>query len=488
MRSRSLWCHALLSCLFSAGFAYPQVVVTVSPTTASVQPSATQPFTPSVTAPGSADKAVTWSVNGIAGGNATVGTITADGHYTAPSVVPNPSSVSVMATSHADPSKSAAATVTIAALTAAKVVKVEVQNASGPVTPEQERLPFSLGDTLIVAVDNAAPLKKATATNPLGLFLNGLFINGIDALAVPNDPNDFQFQLEYTAANRDAWSQLFGCKTRNLGADCKVVAAVGLKDGSAVAEGSTQPLDLMLLPGIWAKFILVIPFLLAVATVILGRRSSMLRDTGAPRTDKKLGTYSLARCQMALWFVTIVFAFLYIYAVTGVVTAITTGALILMGIAAATALGAAAIDQNNQTASSTSLVQLSAERLSLQNQTQALDQQIKAAPQGDPNLAALQAQQQTVAQRLKAVNDQLAQTGPPQVAASEGLIKDILTDINGICFHRLQIVAWTVVLWVLFMSSLFGKLTMMDFDTTQLVLMGISGGTYLGFKLNEKQS
>jgi len=29
---------------------------------------------------------------------------------------------------------------------------------------------------------------------------------------------------------------------------------------------------------------------------------------------------------------------------------------------------------------------------------------------------------------------------------------------------------------------------MVDFDTTQLALMGVSGSTYLGFKLQEKQS
>jgi len=64
----------------------------------------------------------------------------------------------------------------------------------------------------------------------------------------------------------------------------------------------------------------------------------------------------------------------------------------------------------------------------------------------------------------------------------------LLTDVNGISFHRLQILVWMVVFWALFLSSVFGKLTMMDFDTTQLALMGISSTTYLGFKFGEKQS
>jgi len=75
-----------------------------------------------------------------------------------------------------------------------------------------------------------------------------------------------------------------------------------------------------------------------------------------------------------------------------------------------------------------------------------------------------------------------------EVAASEGFIQDLLSDENGISFHRLQVFGWTLVFWAVFVSMLFKKVTMVDFDATQLALMGISGSTYLGFKLQEKQS
>jgi hypothetical protein len=55
----------------------------------------------------------TWSVNGVAGGNAVFGTVTNDGLYVAPSMVPTPNVVTVMATATADTSKSATATVII---------------------------------------------------------------------------------------------------------------------------------------------------------------------------------------------------------------------------------------------------------------------------------------------------------------------------------------------------------------------------------------
>jgi hypothetical protein len=61
----------------------------------------------------SSNTAVTWSVNGIAGGSAQTGWITAGGVYTAPGDLPVERSVQITATSVADSAKSATATVTI---------------------------------------------------------------------------------------------------------------------------------------------------------------------------------------------------------------------------------------------------------------------------------------------------------------------------------------------------------------------------------------
>ena len=56
---------------------------------------------------------VTWSVNDIPGGNATVGTISATGLYTAPPVAPTPNVVTVKATSTVESSKFGTAQATI---------------------------------------------------------------------------------------------------------------------------------------------------------------------------------------------------------------------------------------------------------------------------------------------------------------------------------------------------------------------------------------
>lgn len=89
------------------------VSVTLSPASASVQVSKTQQFTATVS--GSSNSAVTWSVNGVGGGNSTVGSVASSGLYTAPATVPSIATVTITATSAADPTKSAQATVTVVA-------------------------------------------------------------------------------------------------------------------------------------------------------------------------------------------------------------------------------------------------------------------------------------------------------------------------------------------------------------------------------------
>jgi hypothetical protein len=68
-------------------------------------------------------------------------------------------------------------------------------------------------------------------------------------------------------------------------------------------------------------------------------------------------------------------------------------------------------------------------------------------------------------------------------------LMDILSDDAApgtrriITFHRFQIVVWTLVLGMVFVSNVLSDLVMPTFDSSVLLLMGISSGTYLGFKL-----
>ncbi len=104
------------------------VRVTLSPATVSVAIGDTQQFTAAVT--GSSNLAVTWSVNGTPGGDATFGIISATGSYTAPDALPSANAATITATSQADSSKSASAVVTLTAKLAAIDPIVAMQNSS----------------------------------------------------------------------------------------------------------------------------------------------------------------------------------------------------------------------------------------------------------------------------------------------------------------------------------------------------------------------
>jgi uncharacterized protein (DUF1800 family) len=85
--------------------------LTVTPASATLAGLSQQQFT-AKTSDGS-KPALTWSVNGVAGGNATLGTISATGLYTAPEFPPAPNTITISAVENADSSKSGKSGVTL---------------------------------------------------------------------------------------------------------------------------------------------------------------------------------------------------------------------------------------------------------------------------------------------------------------------------------------------------------------------------------------
>jgi hypothetical protein len=96
----------------------PAVTLTLSGAT-SVTLGASSKYAATVT--GSSDSAVTWSVNGVVGGDRILGSISTSGLYTAPATAPQPSKVTITATSNADPSVAQSLTVVLSAPKAAPV-------------------------------------------------------------------------------------------------------------------------------------------------------------------------------------------------------------------------------------------------------------------------------------------------------------------------------------------------------------------------------
>src|SRR5579864_3726541 len=68
--------------------------LTMTPASATVRAGDTQQFTATLTG---SSAVVTFSVNGVAGGNSSVGTISASGLFTAPAALPSPATVTITA-------------------------------------------------------------------------------------------------------------------------------------------------------------------------------------------------------------------------------------------------------------------------------------------------------------------------------------------------------------------------------------------------------
>lgn len=107
---RKYWLQTPLF-LFALALPLAAQTVTISPTPTTVNLDATRQFTKSVT--GATNTNVTWAVNGVTGGNATVGTISTTGLYTPPVAMPSPTTVTVRAISVANTTKFADATVNL---------------------------------------------------------------------------------------------------------------------------------------------------------------------------------------------------------------------------------------------------------------------------------------------------------------------------------------------------------------------------------------
>jgi hypothetical protein len=132
---------AFLAGCHSAGIATtttttpPAVTITLGAAPSSLSVGQTYQFSDTVA--NATNTGVTWAVAGVTGGNASVGTISASGLYTAPALVPTPQSVTISATSQADTTKSASTSVTINIALSVSLAGSGANTISLPVTSTQ---------------------------------------------------------------------------------------------------------------------------------------------------------------------------------------------------------------------------------------------------------------------------------------------------------------------------------------------------------------
>jgi hypothetical protein len=335
----------------------------------------------------------------------------------------------------------------------------------------------------------------AEQNNPSKLvpYINGLGIRGNYPEEIHASQNHLQFHLDITPANKQAWTDLLG---EPHAARKAVAFSVGLENQSPFdsAFDSTHPQWLTVIYPVYGWIALSVVVLTLILLIWLARKTNLIRDGSECPVPGKLRPYNLGRTQMAFWFFLIYASYTTIWLITGALDTITASLLALMGISAGTALSEAMIDSGKLSANAVQLQSLSAEKQSLeqtipefQTQIDALNARTALSPEDTTNRDSLNKQVQDRRARLALINPQLEQlAATADAAVSKGFIRDVLRDASGYSFHRFQIFAWTIVLGIIFVSSVYNNLTMPEFSATLLGLMGLSSGTYIGFKFPEK--
>ena len=74
---------------------------------------------------------------------------------------------------------------------------------------------------------------------------------------------------------------------------------------------------------------------------------------------------------------------------------------------------------------------------------------------------------------------------PPAISSS--FLEDILQDDLGYSVHRAQMFMWTVIMGVIFVTSVIRFQQIPQLDESLLSLMGISSGAYVGLKSMENK-
>jgi hypothetical protein len=319
----------------------------------------------------------------------------------------------------------------------------------------------ALRESIQVKVEHLDVLTNAAAaanTKPV-LFLNGQEMKGV--FGVEEYPGMLVFQLQRTTDNQDAWKPVL---SRPGLAPVSLVLSVGLP-GRPPVPTQWNDFQLTVLHTDWLAawgilFLIALSFFSYAA-----KKSSMLRESGPIPPDAPAGAeaaFSLGRCQMAWWFFIILAAYLFLFMVTWNFDTITAGTLGLMGIAAATAMAGATVDTSKNST-------MAAEKAQLQ---------IEAASVPPPS-----------AVRAVQITDSIAELDKQlRTPLHTTWLDDLLSDANGLSFHRFQMFVWTIVLGMIFVISAYTDLLMPDFSATLLGLMGISAGTYVGFKFPEQKN
>lgn len=182
-------------------------------------------------------------------------------------------------------------------------------------------------------------------------------------------------------------------------------------------------IPLTIIPLAWGIVSLVVIVLTLVVFTYLAKSTNLIRDPRPTTEPLAYRPYSLGRAQMAFWFLLISVCYVSLWLITGEYDTIGRSQFVLAIISSVTAVGSHLVS-------------------------------------GGPSNHA------------------------PKIR--KGFLVDLLSDANGVRFHRFQLCAWTLLLGLIFAATVYDDLVMPEFGDTLLALAGFSSATHVGFTYLEQ--
>lgn len=312
--------------------------------------------------------------------------------------------------------------------------------------------------------------KTGVSKTPTLLFDGIKMANLPSAITQLNDGRTLRvsFFLERNPQNkesREAWNALFKAKHDYL---MPIEVSLMVGDDLPLILQSAYPFHFYVAPTSEILFMIGGALLiLLVVYYLLVNKTNMLKD-------KNTGYFSLGKSQMTFWGLLVMLAFIGVWILTGTMEHIPEQSLILLGISGATGLSAILIGNTKKS-------NVKAEITKLFQEMQKLIEQKNITANYSPET---EHQLSIQLKNIEALISQLNHQNRPR--QSNGFWRDICDDGDGLSFHRLQVVVWTIILGLIFARSVADSMSIPEFPETLLVLMGISNLTYLGFKFPEK--
>jgi hypothetical protein len=327
----------------------------------------------------------------------------------------------------------------------------ELENASviiTGITSDREKYNdrARIGDRILVKVDSLSTLMKF-ADNNIGnikLRINDTVFSDLTPLRKVDD-HTLEYELLKNDKNSAKWDSL-SADVKRMVLPVKVSLVVANHDGEKLKVSGYDFRLILQTFRTGATLLVVVAIIFGVTFLKLGKRDARLRSYGPD------SPYSLALVQMAVWYCVVTLAYTYLYTINGIPPTLNNSIMILIGISSATALGARIVDSSNVTKKESEGAEKSTDK-----------GLYSAVKEGG------------LAEKMEKLT-------------SKGFLSDILSDEYGFALSRYQIVIWTLVMLYIFVKDVLSLGVLHDFSDGELFLMGISSGSYVGYKLQENPS